>query len=571
MKVIILCGGFGSRLSSIISDRPKSLAPIAGKPFLEHIINWLTKYGYHDLIFSVHHKASQIQEFIQDGSKFNVKAQFCLEKIPQGTGGAIKFAASKLTSKDEQALVINGDTFFDINLDNFLEFHNKNKSFATIALSHVLDVSSYGEINLDAQKKIISFTQNPATNSHPRAGLVNGGVYMLSRSAIAKITQLTPPFSIERDFFAKSISIEPVYGYASDTTHYDIGTPTGFRKTDSFLNRFGQIIIRSRAPLRISFGGGGTDVPPFDLKHEGAVLNCAINKYTYGLLKIREDRQVKVASSHYRRSLIYEDVKDIKFDGHLDLIKAVIKRMNVNYGFELYIRSDVPPRSGLGSSASTVAATIGLFNHLSVEKKMTKSQIAELSYQIETEDLKIKGGRQDQYATVFGGINFMEFLGHDFVKLSPLTLDKPLIYELERNLLIAYVGKRRESGKIHSFNKLNSKSVAYLQEMKKLGYESYYSLLRKDLTGFGLLLEKTWDLKKKAFVHSSTRYIDSLYQAAKKAGAIGGRVTGAGGGGHMIFYCQTGKEWDVANAIQALGAKVVDFSFDFDGLQTWEI
>lgn len=570
MKVIILCGGFGSRLSSIISDRPKPLVPIAGKPFLEHVVEWLAKYKHRDIIFSLHYKANLIREFIGNGSKFNIKATFCVEKEPLGTGGAIQFASNKLKSNDKQVLVVNGDTLFDINLDNLLDFHLQNQSYASIALSHVLDVSPYGEVILDSKKRVTSFSEKPTTSSHLRAGLVNGGVYLLSDDAVKELKKIESPFSIEKEFFSKMVLNRPIYGYISDTTHYDIGTPTGFRRTDSFLNKHGEIVVRSRAPLRVSFGGGGTDVPPFDSEHGGAVLNCAINKYVYGLLKVREDRHVHFVSSDYRQSLIYDDVKNMKLDGHLDLIKAVVKRMNVNYGFELLMRSDVPPQSGLGSSASSAAATIGLFNHLAVENKMTKSQIAELSHLIETEDLKIKGGRQDQYATVFGGINFLEFMGHDFVKVNPVSLDKSILCELERNLVIAYIGKRQNSGKVHATTKLEHQKVLYLQEMKKLGFESYYSLLRKDLVGFGLLLEQTWELKKRMFP-ASNRRIEKIYQAAKKAGAIGGRVTGAGGGGHMVFYCQIGKEWAVANAIQSLGAKILDFSFDHDGLQTWEI
>lgn len=570
MKVIILCGGFGSRLSSIISDRPKTLALIAGKPFLEHVIEWLVKYGFSDIIFSLHHKANQIQEFIGDGSKFKIQPTFCIEKETLGTGGAVKFAVGKIKNLNEPVLVVNGDTLFVINLYNFLEFHTQNKSFATIALSHVLDTSLYDEVNLDSRRKLISFAEKPKVSSHPQAGLVNGGVYLLSIEALNELKKFKNKFSIEKDFFPKVISHQPVYGYVSDMTHYDIGTLSGFRKTESFLNKYGQIVIRSRAPLRVSFGGGGTDVPPFDSEYGGAVLNCAINKYVYGLLKIRDDRLVRFVSSDYRQSLIYDDVKKMKLDGHLDLIKAVVNRMNVNYGFELFIRSDVPPQSGLGSSASTAVAAIGLFNHLSVEKKMTKPQIAELAHAIETQDLKIKGGRQDQYAAVFGSINLFEFLGNDFVKVSPVDLDKSVLNELERNIVMAYIGKRQSSGNVHSSASRKLNASSYLQEMKRLGYESYYSLLRKDLVGFGSVLEKTWELKKKVF-KASNAHIEKIYQTAKKAGAIGGRVTGAGGGGHIIFYCQVGKEWAVANAIQLLGAKILDFSFDHYGLQTWEI
>ena len=573
MKVIILCEGFGTRLSSIISDRPKPLAPIAGKPFIEHIIKWLCKYGYRDIIFCVSYKAEQIVKFIGDGKKFGIKATYSQRAQPSGTGGAIKFAGRLLQDKNESVLVLNGDTLFDINLNKFVEFHDKNKSFATIALSHVLDVHQYGEVSIDSGYQLIKFSEkNPESLLNPHAGLVNGGVYLLSQEALNILSNLQPPFSIEKDFFSIQVNTQKIFGYVSDTTHHDMGTPSGYRKTDKILSGQEEILIRSRAPLRISFGGGGTDVSPFDQKYGGCVLNCTINKYVYGLLKLRDDKKIRLVSSDYRLSVIYSDIKHLEFDGHLDLIKGIIKRVDVNYGFELEVRSDVPPNSGMGSSAGVCVAVIGLFNHLLVESKMTKSQIAELAYKVEVEDLKNHGGRQDQYASVYGGFNFFEFRGDDFVKVSPLNLKREILLELERNTVLVYTGKRGISGLQHDNNEISlRKRSEYLQAIKVLGYESFDSLTRGDMNRFGNILEETWELKKKAFPKSTNKYIDSLYLAAKTAGAIGGRVAGAGGGGHMVFYCRPGSEHKVTKVLQAMGTKSVDFSFDYQGLETWEV
>lgn len=572
MKAIILCEGFGTRLRSIISDRPKPLAPIAGKPFLEHILKWLAKYGYKDIVFCVSYKADQIIKFIGDGKKFGIKAAYSKRPEPSGTGGAIKYASKYLSNSKEDVLILNGDTFFDINLNKFLEFHNRNQSFVTIALSHVLDVQRYGQVKIDSNGRLLEFKEKNPKVITPLAGLVNGGVYLFSPIALKMLNELQSPFSVEKDFFSTQISSQKIYGYTSDITHYDMGTPSGYRRTERVLSGQEEILIRSRAPLRISFGGGGTDVPPFDKNFGGCVLNGAISKYVYGLLRLRDDRKIRLISSDYRLSVIYDDVKKMLFDGHLDLIKAIIKRINVDYGFELQIQSDVPPHSGLGSSASVCVAVIGLFNHLLVESKMTKPQIAELAYKVETEDMGNQGGRQDQYAAVYGGFNFFEFLGDDFVKVSPLSLNKNVLLELERNTVLAYVGKRGTSGSKHNSQKipLNAKNL-YLQSIKSLGHESHQSLMREDINRFGYILEETWELKKKAFPSSSNSYIDKLYNSAKKVGAIGGRVTGAGGGGHIVFYCQPGTDHKVAKTLQSLGAKVINFSFDFAGLQTWEI
>ncbi len=570
MKAIVLCGGFGTRLSSIVSDRPKPLAPIAGKPFLEHVIKWLENYGYNEIIFSLYHRANQIKDLVGDGKKYGINPTFVVEPEPQGTGGAIKYALEQ-TKIEETVLVVNGDTYFNVNLRALDKFAAQKKAVATIALSHVLDTSSSGEVGVGDNDLITSFKEKP-DNADQKAGLVNGGVYLLTPKAISALEKISSPFSFEKDFLPQLISKHKVYGYPSDTTHFDIGTPSGYRKTEKFLGNGDEIVIRSRAPLRISFGGGGTDVPPYDVWKGGCVLNSTINRYVHGLLRLRQDRKVRIISTDFRRSITYDDVRELKFDGHLDLIKSIIKQMDINYGFEIQIHSDVPPQSGLGSSASICAAVIGLFNHLSVEKKLTKSQIAEIAYRVETEDLHNPGGRQDQYATVFGGINFFEFLGNDFVKVSPLDLDKGIICELERNTVIAYVGSRGDSGEVHKRSTSSGISrEEYLDTMKKLGYESYYALLSRNLVRFGNILEETWELKKRAFPGSTNTHIDKLYEAAKKAGAIGGRVTGAGGGGHMVFYAETGKDHEVSNRLQELGARVLDFSFDFSGLQTWEL
>lgn len=573
MKVIILCGGLGTRLSSIIADRPKVLTPVAGKPFILHLISWLSKYNYKEIIFCLSYQADQVSRFIGSGKSLGIKPFFSHNPQSAGTGGAIKIACNRFIKRNESVLIMNGDTFFDINLNKFREFHKQNNAFITIALSHVLDVHRYGLVETALNYRIEGFKEKGSNGkSFTKAGLVNGGVYLFSPEAVEALKEFGPSFSIERDYFPSQISKSNMFGYVSDTTHYDMGTPSGYRRTDKFLSGREQLIIRSRAPMRISFGGSGTDVPHYDQKYGGCILNSSIKKYVYGLLKLREDRKIRIVSSDYHLSVVYDDIKQLKFDGNLDLIKAVIKRIDVNYGFELEVRSDVPPNSGLGSSASVCVAVIGLFNHLLVDNKMTKPQIAELAYQVEAKDLRNFGGRQDQYAAVFGGFNFFEFMGNDFVKVSPLNIKNEVLLELERNTVLVYVGGRKTSGYQHS-DKHVSTAVKhnYLHAIKALGYEAYDSLARGDLSRFGNILEETWELKKKAFPHSTNRHIEALYQAAKKAGAVGGRVIGAGGGGHLIFYCNVGREHKVAKALNSLNAKVVDFSFDRDGLQTWEI
>lgn len=568
---MVLCGGLGTRLSSVISDKPKPLAPIAGKSFLDYVIDWLVSSGHKDIILSMYHKADQIKSHLGKDKRADVTYRFVVEDKPMGTGGAL-LKAREFIAHDEDFLLVNGDTFFNINLNAFYLFHKARKPILSIALSNVLDVRRYSCIEIDKNFKIKSYAEKLyGDREDPVAGLVSGGVYLINKGIFEFLKGKRAPFSLEADIIPKVVKAGKARGYLSDKTHYDIGTPSGYRKTAAYLKGENDIVIKGRAPLRVAFGGGGSDVPPFDKKIGGLVLNATINRYVYGSLTVREDRKVRIISSDYKKTYLYDDVTNLFFDGEMDLIKAIIKRMDINYGFELYLRSDVPPNSGLGSSASLSVLVIGLFNHLSVERKLNKHEIAELAFISETEDLKNPGGRQDQYASVFGGLNFFEFKGNDFVKVNPLNLDKETVMELEKSILIVYVGKREASGNIHKSMSLKvSEKVAYLSEIKNLCHESYIALLNKDLLSLGNLIGEAWNIKKRFYEGGMSDYIDALYSEAIKNGALGGRVLGAGGGGHMVFLCSPNSESRVAEALESMGARVLDFSFEFDGLQTWE-
>lgn len=342
------------------------------------------------------------------------------------------------------------------------------------------------------------------------------------------------------------------------------------------LKALKNMIIRSRSPARISFGGGGTDVPPLCNEMGGCVVSATINKYAYGTLAPRTDQKIIIESADFLKNLHFTNIDEITYNNELDLLKAVIKKMNTSeMGADIFMRSEVPPKSGLGSSAAVFAAMIGLFNHMKREKKMTNYEIAELAYKLEREELKIGGGKQDQYATVFGGLNYIEF-GNGWVRVNPLRLKKDSLLELEKHLVIAHTKPRENKGGDIIFDQTKSYvdkkadvTEAFLKT-KEIAQEIRYALLRGDLNEFGTLLDKAWKYKK---IHSpmiSNKFIDDIYETAKKAGAIGGKLSGAGGGGFIIFYCDDNKEHLVEDALKRAGATPVSFTFDMDGLQTWE-
>jgi D-glycero-alpha-D-manno-heptose-7-phosphate kinase len=336
------------------------------------------------------------------------------------------------------------------------------------------------------------------------------------------------------------------------------------------------MIIRSKAPLRISFCGGGTDVSPYVEERGGVVLSATIDKYAYGSLRLRDDQSITVQSLDYDIVAKYRVDDDFEYDGELDLVKAVLKNMcNGNgQGLDFFIHSDAPPGSGLGSSSTMVVALIGLIKHWQ-RLPLTNYEMAELAYQIERVDLAIQGGMQDQYAAVFGGFNFIEF-GPSVVVVNPLRIDIEIINELEYSLLLCYTGRTRLSANIittqvGAYVRGETEVLRAMDELKSITVEMKNALLQGRLNDFGLLLHEAWNHKKKMAKQITTSNIDRLYETARENGALGGKILGAGGGGYLLLYCQFDKKHLVAEALEKLGGQIVEFTFDYHGLQTWEV
>ena len=335
------------------------------------------------------------------------------------------------------------------------------------------------------------------------------------------------------------------------------------------------MIIRSRSPVRISFGGGGTDVPPYCDEHGGCVVSATINKYAYATLAARSDSQIHIESSDLLRRLRFRQIDEISYNNELDLLKAVVKNMcETGNGMDIFMRCDVPPRSGLGSSAAAFSAMIGLFNHMKREKKLTDYEVAELAYRLEREELRAGGGKQDQYATVFGGLNYIEF-GNGWVRVNPLRMKKDHVLELEKHLILVYTKDRPVHGsdiiKDQTDAQKKADVLAAFEKTKEIAQEMRYALMRGDIIRFGELLDVAWEEKKKFSPMISNPYINDIYNAAKRHGAIGGKITGAGGGGFMLFCCEPNKEHLVMDHLEKLGARPITFTFDLEGLQTWDV
>lgn len=336
------------------------------------------------------------------------------------------------------------------------------------------------------------------------------------------------------------------------------------------------MLIRSKAPLRISFAGGGTDVPPYPEKEGGCVLNATINKFAYGTLKPLTNGQIKIESVDYGISVNYEVDEELIYDGKLDLVKAAIKNLGgrESAGFELFLHSDAPPGTGLGSSSAMMVALVGLLKEFK-NMPLTDYEVAHLAYIIERQDLGIKGGLQDQYTATFGGFNFIEFL-KDRVIVNPLKISQDIINELEHNLLLCYTGGTRLSAKIIEdqvgrYEKGEGETLEGLRQLKEITIEMKNALLQRNLNEFGRLLHFEWENKKKLSNKITKPEIEEMYDEARKAGAIGGKITGAGGGGYLLLYCPFEKKHKVAERLKDIGGVITDFAFESYGLQTWRV
>jgi D-glycero-alpha-D-manno-heptose-7-phosphate kinase len=257
-------------------------------------------------------------------------------------------------------------------------------------------------------------------------------------------------------------------------------------------------------------------------------------------------------------------------------VKAAIRKLQGenHRGFDLFLRTDAPPGSGLGSSSSLMVTLVGLLKDFK-SLPLTDYEIAELAYVIERRDAGIEGGMQDQYAATFGGCNFIEFLG-DKVIVNPLRLSRDIVNELEHNLLLCFTGRTHISGRIIEdqtarYQRGEAASLEGLRRQKSLASEMKNLLLQHRLFEFGEALHEAWEYKKKMSPEISNPEIDELYAAARKAGAIGGKLSGAGGGGFMMLYCSFERKHEVAEMLKKMGCAISDFSFDFHGLQTWRV
>ncbi len=338
-------------------------------------------------------------------------------------------------------------------------------------------------------------------------------------------------------------------------------------------------LIKSKAPLRLGLAGGGTDVSPYSDIYGGAVLNATINLYAHAVITPLNSGKIELISKDLGEQDSFEIARRLEIDDDLKLLKGVYNRIVKEFvkeplSFRLLTYSDVPKGSGLGSSSTIVVSIIGAFKEW-LNLPLGDYDIAKLAYEIEREDLNLAGGKQDQYAATFGGFNFMEFYESARVLVNPLRIKRSIKNELESNLVLYYTGRSRESGNIiksqtKNFKDSSSKSVEAAHLLKAQAISMKEAILRGKLSEIGEILHEGWQFKKKMASNISNPMIDKIYAAVLNAGATGGKISGAGGGGFMMLYCPGNAKFYVQEALAKFEGTLLRFNFSDEGLYTWK-
>jgi D-glycero-alpha-D-manno-heptose-7-phosphate kinase len=344
------------------------------------------------------------------------------------------------------------------------------------------------------------------------------------------------------------------------------------------------MIYRSKAPLRIGLAGGGTDVSPYSEEFGGAILNATISLYAYANIEPLPEKKIILHAMDRQEEEEHAWVTQLPINGKLDLLKGVYNRIQKDFGlpesgfkdqgFKLSTFVDAPAGSGLGTSSTLVVAIVGAFAEM-LKLPLGEYDIAQLAYEIERTDLKWAGGKQDQYAATFGGVNFMEFYGHNVV-VNPLRIKQRYLFELENNLVLYYTDTSRVSAEIiekqsQNVQKKQEKSIEAMHQLKRQAQRMKEAMLKGKLDEIGEILDFGFQQKKQTAEGITNSRIDEIYEAAKKAGASGGKISGAGGGGFMTFYCPGNTKYKVIECLKQFKGSVLNYQFVDHGLTSWSI
>jgi len=340
------------------------------------------------------------------------------------------------------------------------------------------------------------------------------------------------------------------------------------------------MIIRSKAPLRLGLAGGGSDVSPYSDIYGGLVLNATINLYAYCTIEETEDGMITINSHDSGCFKSYPVADNLAIDGDASLVKGVYNRVVKDFriptrAFKITTYNDAPAGSGLGTSSTMVVAILKAFIEW-CSLPLGDYEASRLAYEIERKDLGLSGGKQDQYAAAFGGFNYMEFLKNDMVIVNPLKIKRWVIDELESSMVLYFTGASRSSAAIIDEQKKNTSSgnttaIEAMHRIKQSAVDMKLAVLKGDMDEFARILGQAWEDKKKMAGAITTPAIQEAMDTALKAGAKAGKVSGAGGGGFIMFVVDPARKKDVEKALGALSGFVMPFQFTEGGAHGWKI
>lgn len=341
------------------------------------------------------------------------------------------------------------------------------------------------------------------------------------------------------------------------------------------------MLIRSKAPLRLGLAGGGTDVSPYCDEFGGAVLNYTINMFAYCTIEPTDEGKIQFNATDRHETFECESIETLEIDNVLILHKGIYNRIVKEFNggkplsFRMTTYSDAPAGSGLGSSSTMVVAILKAFVEW-LNLPLGEYDIAKLAYEIERVDLKLSGGKQDQYCATFGGLNFMEFEKDNRVIVNPLKIKNWIKNELENELILYFTGTSRDSAKIidqqiQSTKEKDGKSIEAMHELKKEAVKMKEAMLMGDFEGVANCLKRGWEAKKKTSSVISNPEIDRVYNFIMDHGGKAAKISGAGGGGFMMIICDPKERYTLVEELKKLNGKVMTASFYDEGCQAWTL
>jgi len=342
------------------------------------------------------------------------------------------------------------------------------------------------------------------------------------------------------------------------TQEYDLASPEA------------PVLARSRAPVRVSFIGGGSDLTYYFVDHKGLVLSTTVALYCHAALLPRGDKEINIYSEDTGSSSHYPALGDLMADQQRDLLGSVVSVLKPKYGFDLYVHSDFPIGSGLGGSSAVSTAIVSVFNELRLDR-WSSYEVAELAFLAERLSFGVVGGWQDQYASTFGGFNLIE-LDNKKNLVHAIRLEDSIINELEECLILCNTTIKHHSGELHELQResfVGKNSSLLLTQMVSLTREMHHHLIKGELLDFGRCLDKAWQLKRRLSDSISNDKLDNIYTAAIYSGAVGGKLLGAGAGGYFLFFVLPQHRHSLSKTLRNLGCTLTNFKFESEGVTSW--